>query len=60
MNQIAIDQFARRLFEQYGAKAMGIAAHRALEYESKGDTEQAKTWRRVEEVLSEMRGPAES
>ncbi|MCB1745151.1 MAG: hypothetical protein KDK91_32585 [Gammaproteobacteria bacterium] len=60
MSEIAIDQFARRLYEEYGAKAMSVAAHRAAEYEEKGDAEQARTWRRVEEVLSQMRGPPES
>lgn len=60
MSEIANNQFARRLLEEYGAKAMSVAAHRALAFEKQGDSEQAKTWRRVEEILSQMRGPPQS
>jgi hypothetical protein len=33
------------------------AAQRACRYEEKGQTEDAATWRHIESVLRQMRGP---
>jgi hypothetical protein len=60
MNAIEISALARHLFETQGAKAIIEAAQKAASYENAGDEEQAKTWRRVEAQLWEMRGPNES
>ena len=40
--------------------AIAEAAQRAAECERNKDREEAKTWRRVEEALKTMRGPATS
>ena len=60
MNTADISAIARHLVETHGAKAMAEAAQKAASFESAGDKEQAKLWRRVEAVVSEMRGPKES
>ena len=48
---------ARHLFETLGPKAIAEAAQKAASFEKAGDETQAKTWRRVEAMLWEMRGP---
>ena len=60
MNTSDISAIARHLVETHGAKAMAEAARKAASFEAEGDKEQAKFWRRVEAVASEMRGPKES
>ena len=60
MSAADISALAHHLFEKEGAKAIAVAAQKAASFESAGDQEQAKTWRRVEAVLREMRGPRES
>lgn len=60
MNAADISALAHHLFETHGIKAIAEAARKATSFESAGDTEQAKDWRRVEAVLREMRGPKES
>lgn len=60
MNSADISALARHLFETQGAKAIAEAAQRAESCGKAGDTEQAKTWQRVEALLREMRGPRQS
>lgn len=60
MDTTDISAFARHLYETEGAKAIAQAAQKAATFESSGDVDQAKTWRRVEAVLLEIRGPSES
>ena len=60
MNAADISALARHLFETQGAKAIAEAAQKAAFFEDAGDEEQAKTWRRVEAVVWEMRGPSQS
>lgn len=60
MNAADISALAHHLFETHGAKAIAEAAHKAASFEKAGDGEQASSWRRVEAVLREMRGPRES
>lgn len=60
MNAADISALARHLFETQGATAIATAAQKAASFEDAGDKEQATTWRRVEAVLLEMRGPKES
>ena len=60
MNTEDISAIAHHLFETKGTKAIAEAAQKAASFESAGDKEQAKVWRRVEGVLREMRGPRES
>jgi hypothetical protein len=60
MNATNVSALARHLFETQGAKAIAEAAQKALRFAQAGDEEQARTWRRVEAVLREMRGPRQS
>ena len=60
LSEVEIFDYARRLFEAHGAKAIAEAAQKASAFEQQGDDEQAKTWRHIEAALKEMRGPAAS
>jgi hypothetical protein len=52
--------YARRLFEAHGSKAIAEAAQKASAMEARGEADNAKTWRRVEAALKEMAGPHQS
>ena len=60
MTTADVSAVARHLYESHGAKAIAEAAHKAASFEKVGDAVQAKFWRRVQDVLQEMRGPKES
>ena len=59
-NSSDVTSIARHLHETLGTRAIPEAAQKASSYESSGDPEQARMWRRVQEILQEMRGPRES
>ncbi|HEX2198401.1 MAG TPA: hypothetical protein VHG88_07255 [Burkholderiales bacterium] len=60
MNATDAAAIARHLFETQGAKAIAEAAQKAVTCREAGDAEQERLWRRVEDVLREMRGPHQS
>ncbi|MBI1237883.1 MAG: hypothetical protein GC199_00930 [Alphaproteobacteria bacterium] len=60
MKATDVSGIARQFFEQYGAKAMAIAAKRAQAADEKGNAEEAQTWRRIEECVGAMRGAPSS
>jgi hypothetical protein len=60
MHATEIQDYARRLMEVHGTKALAEAAQKARAFEQNGDKEQAETWRRIEAALMLMRGPRES
>jgi hypothetical protein len=60
MEETLISEYARGLKEAHGDRAIAEAAQRAAECERNKDKDDAKTWRRVEEALKTMRGPATS
>ena len=55
-----IHTLARQMLEQHGPAAIAEAAQNALACESKGDAEEAKEWRHVEDAMKMMRGPHQS
>jgi hypothetical protein len=57
MTEIGIYDYARQLFEAHGPKAIAEAAQKACVFERQGDSEQAETWRHIEDALKLMRGP---
>jgi hypothetical protein len=59
MHATEIQDYARRLLEAHGTKAIAEAAQKACACEQQGDKEQAQTWRRIEAALLLMRGPNE-
>jgi hypothetical protein len=60
MDQTDIADYARRLSEAHGERALAEAAQRAAACEKDKDKDGAQTWRRVEAALQEMRGPRTS
>jgi hypothetical protein len=57
MLAVEIQDYARRLMEAQGPKAIAEAAQKARAFEEQGQNEQATTWRRIELAMLEMRGP---
>jgi hypothetical protein len=51
---------ARQMLEQHGYEAIAQATRRALAAEQKGDLEDAREWRHIEEAMKLMRGPHQS
>jgi regulator of protease activity HflC (stomatin/prohibitin superfamily) len=60
MQESEIHVYARQLWKARGQKAIAEAAHKATEFEEKRDAEQATRWRRIEEILMQIRGPNQS
>jgi hypothetical protein len=52
-----IQDYARQLVEAHGFKAIAEAAQKASAFEQQGHDQEAKTWRRIEAALIQMRGP---
>jgi len=57
VSEIQIHTIARQMFEKHGLGAIGQAAQNALASERKGDAEEAREWRHIEDALKMMRGP---
>jgi hypothetical protein len=57
MLAVEIQDYARKLFEAQGPKALAESAQKARSFEEQGDPEQATTWRRIEAALIQMQGP---
>ena len=51
---------ARQMMQKHGLPATAQAAHNALACEGKGDVEEAKEWRHIEDAMKLMRGPHQS
>ena len=60
MSEIQIHTIARQMLEKHGLSAIAQAARNAQACESKGDEEEAKEWRHVEDAMKIMRGPHQS
>jgi hypothetical protein len=57
MSQMQIHTMARQMMAQHGLAAIAQAAQNALDCESRGETEEARSWRHVEDAMKMMRGP---
>ena len=55
-----VHDYARRLMEAHGPKAIAEAAQKARAFEEQGSAKQAKTWRDIQRALLLMRGPSAS
>jgi hypothetical protein len=60
MREMEIHDYARQLLEAHGPKAIAEAAQNAIDLESKGEVELARTWRHIEDAMKLMRGPHQS
>lgn len=52
-----IQEHARKLYQAHGDKAVLEAAQKAKSLEETGSADDARTWRRIEAALKQMRGP---
>jgi len=60
MQEVELHDYARRLWDAHGAKAIAEAAQKASAFEKQGENERAHYWRRIEAILLQMRGPSQS
>ncbi|ETR75460.1 hypothetical protein X566_22410 [Afipia sp. P52-10] len=60
MRELDIHACARELLEVRGVQAIADAAQNAVKFETEGNADQARTWRRIESALKIMRGPHQS
>jgi hypothetical protein len=60
ISEMQIHTIARQMMEKHGLTAIAQAAANAQACESKGDAEEAKEWRHVEDAMKMMRGPHQS
>ena len=60
MSQTQIHSIALQMIEQHGLTAIAQAAQNAQACERKGEAEEAREWRHVEDAMKMMRGPAQS
>ena len=59
-SEMQIHTIARQMIERHGFEAIAHAARNALACESKGDADEAREWRHVEDAMKMMRGPHQS
>ena len=59
MSQTQIHSIARQMIEQHGLTAIAQAAQNAQACERKGEAEEAREWRHVEDAMKMMRGPSQ-
>jgi hypothetical protein len=57
MQEIDIQDYARRIFDAHGERAIAEAAQRARALEDNGEGEEARTWRHIEAAIKLLRGP---
>ena len=57
ISEIQVHVIARQMFEKHGLEAIVQAAQNAKACENKGDTEEAREWRHIEDAMKMMRGP---
>jgi hypothetical protein len=57
ISEMQIHTIARQMLEKHGLGAIAQAAQNALASERKGEAEDAREWRHIEDALKMMRGP---
>jgi N-acetyl-anhydromuramyl-L-alanine amidase AmpD len=60
ISEMQIHTIARQMIEKHGFEAIATAAWNAVACERKGDTEEAREWRHIEDAMKVMRGPHQS
>ena len=60
ISEMQIHVIARQMFEKHGAAAIAEAAQHAIACEKRGETEEAREWRHLEDAMKMMRGPHQS
>lgn len=59
-SETQIHTIARQMIERHGFGAIAQAAQNAKACESKGEAEEAREWRHIEDAMKLMRGPHQS
>ena len=59
-SETQIHTIARQMIERHGFEAIAQAARNALACESKGEADEAREWRHIEDAMKMMRGPHQS
>ena len=60
MQETEIQDYARQLLDTRDDKACAEAAQKVRSFEDEGNSEEAKTWLRIEAAIKAMRGAHES
>jgi hypothetical protein len=60
ISETQVHTIARQMFEKRGPAAIAQAAQQAQACESRGETDEAKEWRHIEDAMKMMRGPHQS
>jgi len=60
ISEVQVHMIARQMLEKHGFAAIAQAAQNAQACEEKGDAEEAKEWRHIEDAMKIMRGPHNS
>ncbi|HEY2246578.1 MAG TPA: hypothetical protein VGH70_03955 [Bradyrhizobium sp.] len=60
MSETQVHTIARQMLEQHGAVAIAEAAQKAQACETRGNEEDAREWRHIENAMKAMRGPHQS
>ena len=55
-SEMQIHTIARQMLERHGSSAIAQAAQNAIACERKGEAEEARDWRHVEDAIKLMRG----
>jgi len=60
MSETQVHTIARQMMEQHGQAAIAEAAQKAVACESRGEDDEAREWRHIEDAMKMMRGPHQS
>ena len=60
MSEVQVHTIARQMLEKHGFAAIAQAAQQAQACESKGELDEAKEWRHIEDAMKIIRGPHQS
>lgn len=60
MSEMEINVIARQMLQKHGFEAIAQAAQHARTCEGRGETDEAREWRHVEDAIKIMRGPHQS
>jgi hypothetical protein len=59
-SELKVHSIARQMLERHGFEAIAQAARQAQACEAKGDADEAREWRHIEDAMKIMRGPHQS
>ncbi|MBR0715963.1 hypothetical protein [Bradyrhizobium liaoningense] len=60
MSELQVHTIARQMLERHGYAAIAKAAEQAQACEGRGEAEDAKEWRHIEDAMKIIRGPHQS